>query len=108
MNYSKLIPRISTVVILLSLMFFSNALADNIIAADVFQPYINRIIWVSWHSGDKSFETEGTLKEIIGDHNCISLTVRAKFADEEIRFEGERVLYINLSAIDAFEIRKPK
>lgn len=108
MNYSKLIPRISTVVILLSLMFSSNALADNIIAADVFQPYINRIIWVSWHSGSKSFETEGTLKEIIGDHNCISLIVRAKFPDEEIRFEGERMLYINLSVIDAFEIRKPR
>lgn len=108
MNYSKLIPRISTVVILLSLMFASNALADNIIAADVFQPYINRIIWVNWHSGSKSFETEGTLKEIIGDHNCISLIVRAKFPDEEIRFEGERMLYINLSVIDAFEIRKPR
>lgn len=108
MNYSKLIPRISIVVILLSLMFSSNALADNIIAADVFQPYINRIIWVSWHSGSKSFETEGTLKEIIADHNCIGLIVRAKFPDEEIRFDGERVLYINLSVIDAFEIRKPK
>jgi hypothetical protein len=89
-------------------MFSSNALADNIIAADVFQPYINRIIWVSWHSGDKSFETEGTLKEVIGDHNCISLIVRTKFPDEQSKFEGERVFYINLSAIDAFEIRKPK
>lgn len=108
MNYSKLIPGISTVVILLSLMFSSNVLAANIIAADVFQPYINRIIWVSWHSGDKSFETEGTLKEVIRDHNCISLVLKAKFPGEEIRFEGERVLYINLSAIDAFEIRKPK
>lgn len=108
MNYSKLIPRISAAVILLSLMFFSNALADNIIAADVFQPYVNRIIWVSWHSGDRSFETEGTLNKVIGDHNCISLIVRAKFPEEKIQFEGERVLYINLSAIDAFEIRKPK
>lgn len=108
MKYSKLIPGIIAVVILLSLMFFSNVLAGNIIAADVFQPYINRIIWVSWHSGDKSFETEGTLKEIIGDHNCISLLVRAKFPNEENRFDGDRVLYINLSAIDAFEIRKPR
>ena len=108
MNYFKLILRISTVFILLSLTFPSNALADNIIAPDVFQPYINRIIWVSWHSGGKSFETEGTLKEVIGDHNCISLVVRAKFPDEQIRYEGERVLYINLSVIDAFEIRKPR
>lgn len=108
MRDPDLMPKISALIILLSLMFSSNTLADNIIAPDVFQPYINRIIWVSWHSGDKSFETEGTLKEIIGDHNCISLIVRAKFPDEEIRFEGERVLYINLSVIDAFEIRKPR
>lgn len=108
MRDPDLMPKISALIILLSLMFSSNALADNIIAADVFQPYINRIIWVTWHSGDKSFETEGTLKEIIGDHNCISLIVRAKFPDEQIRFEGERVLYINISVIDAFEIRRPE
>jgi len=108
MKNSKVIPKISALIILLSLLFYSNAFAQNTIAPDVLQPYVNRIIWVNWHSGGKSFETEGTLKEVVGNYNCISLTVRAKLPDETIRFEGERILYINLSAIDAFEIRKPK
>ncbi len=108
MKNSKLIPIISALILLSSPLFYSTVFAQNTIAADLFQPYLNRIIWVNWHSGDKSFETEGTLKEVIGDHNCISLTVRAKFAGEEIRFEGDRILYISLSVIDAFEIRKPK
>ncbi len=108
MNNSKLIPIISALLLLLSPLFYSTVFAQNTFADDVFEPYVNRIIWVTWHSGDKSFETEGTLKEVIGDHNCINLIVRAKFGGEEIRFEGDRILYINLSAIDAFEIRKPK
>ncbi len=108
MKISKLIPIMVTLIMLLSPLFCSHAFAQNTVAADVFEPYVNRIIWVTWHSGSKSFETEGTLKEVIGDHNCINLIVRAKFADEETRFEGDRILYINLSAIDAFEIRKPK
>lgn len=95
-------------IILLSLMFCPYASAGDAIAADVLQPYVNRIIWVNWHSGDKSFETEGTLKEVTGNNNCISLAIRTKFPGETIKFEGERILYINLSAIDAFEIRKPK
>ncbi len=108
MKSSKLIPIIAALIMLLSPYFCSNAFTQNTVAADVFEPYVNRIIWVTWHSGSKSFETEGTLKEVIGDHNCINLIVRSKFAGEEIRFEGDRILYINLSAIDAFEIRKPK
>jgi hypothetical protein len=98
----------SILIMLLSLFMFSSAFPQNTIAPDAFQPNINRIIWVNWHSGDKSFETEGTLREVIADHNCISITVRVKFPDEEIRFAGERILYINISAIDAFEIRMPK
>ncbi len=108
MQHFKTIPKISAAIILLSILSFSNAFAQNTIAPDVLQPYVNRIIWVNWHSGDKSFETEGTLREVIPGYNCISLTVRAKIPDEEIRFEGERILYINLSAMDAFEIRKPR
>ena len=108
MKNSKVIPKISAVIMLLSLLLYSDAFGQNSFAADVLQPYVNRIIWVNWHSGGMSFETEGTLKEVVGDHNCISLTVRTKFPDEIIRFEGERILYINLSAIDAFEVRKPK
>ncbi len=108
MKFPKFILAISTIIISLSPLVPSNAFAQNTIAPDAFQPNINRIIWVNWHSGDKSFETEGTLREVIPDHNCISITVRAKFPDEEIRFEGERILYINISAIDAFEIRMPK
>lgn len=108
MKNPKVIPKIFAMIMLLSLLFCSNAFAQNTIAADVFQPYINRIIWVNWHSGDKFFETEGTLKEVVANQNCISLSVRKKFPDETVSFEGERILYINLSAIDAFEIRKPK
>ncbi|MEE8417483.1 MAG: hypothetical protein V3S06_02365 [candidate division Zixibacteria bacterium] len=108
MQRFKIIPKISASIILLSILFCSNGFAQNTIAPDILQPNVNRIIWVNWHSGDKSFETEGTLREVIPDYNCISLTVRVKFPNEEIRFEGERILYINLSAIDAFEIRMPK
>lgn len=108
MKNSKVIPKISALIMLLFLLFYSNVFAQNTIAPDVLQPYVNRIIRVNWHSGGKSFETEGTLKAILGNQNCISLTVRTKFPDEIIRFEGERIFYINLSAIDAFEIRKPE
>ncbi len=108
MQRFKTIPKISAAIILLFILFYSNAFAQNTIAPDVLRPYVNRIIWVNWHSGDKSFETEGTLREVIPDYNCISLTVRVKFPDEEIQFEGERILYINLSVIEAFEIRNPR
>jgi len=108
MKNFRLTPKIFAAFMLLSLLFYSNAFAQNTIAVDIFQPYVNRIIWVNWHSGDRSFETEGTLSEVVGNANCIRLTVRKKFPDETVSFEGERILYINLSAIDAFEIRKPK
>jgi hypothetical protein len=108
MRISETITGISAVIILLSLTLCPDALAGDAIAADVLQPYVNRIIWVNWHSGSMSFESEGTLKEVIGNNNCISLAIRTKFPGETIKFEGDRILYINLSAIDAFEIRKPK
>ena len=103
-----IIPTILAAIILLSPILPPDVLAGEAIAVEALQPYVNRIIWINWHSGAKSFETEGTLREVIGDHNCISLTIRSKFPGETIKFEGERVLYISISAIDAFEIRMPR
>ncbi len=82
--------------------------ADNNISPDLFKQYLNHIIWIDWHSGGKSYSTEGTLQMVHPVQNCISVIVRRKFPEEILRFEGSRILYINLSSIDAFEIRLPE
>jgi hypothetical protein len=82
--------------------------AENSISPDLFKEHINRIIWIDWHSGGKSYSTEGTLQTVQPEQNCISLIIRRKFPDEVLKFEGSRILYINLSSIDAFEIRLPE
>lgn len=104
-------PRISLTVFFLAALSVAmipvNAAADNTVSPNLFTQYINRIIWVDWHSGGKSYTTEGTLQTVFPEQNCISLMVRRKFPEEILKFDGSRILYINLSSIDAFEIRLP-
>lgn len=82
--------------------------AGDGISPDLFKQYVNRIVWIDWHSGGKSYETEGTLKLVYAEQNCISLAIRQKSPDDIVKFEGSRILYINLSSIDAFEVRMPE
>lgn len=89
----------------LSILFPNNATAENNISADLFKQYTSRIIWVDWHSGEKSYSTEGTLQTVYPEQNCIGLLIQRKFAGEALTFDGTRILYISISAIDAFEIR---
>ena len=92
----------------LTVMVPADLFADSNISPDLFKQYINHIVWIDWHSGGKSYTTEGTLKTINPEQNSISVIIRQKSPDEVVKFEGSRILYINLSSIDAIEIRLPE
>jgi hypothetical protein len=92
-------------VMFLSILLPNNVAAENNISADFFKQHTSRIIWIDWHSGEKSYSTEGTLQTVHPEQNCIGLLIKRKFAGEALDFDGTRILYINISAIDAFEIR---